>query len=549
MIGWIGKSLDAIITQVSPERGNRRLAARARQEYATARWDKVKHRLSNGGFGGGEESRDAQSWYTKLISPDSALELDRDEMNQRADSAVKVYELGAAHQEGRVIRVVGCGMTIDPDIRPREGLITEAQADKWNLDLREAWERTAECIGPNGESLWEVQQLMQRYFERRGEWFLLIGDKDDTFCPTTLKVEVLDPDQIETPPGKLGDPLCRMGVQFDSKKEILGYWHREAHPGDTLEVKEKFVFYPAKFRNGLPRVIHHFAKWWKGQHRGFPMMQVGTKRLKNSEEYNEAEIERNYVASCFAGFYSTDSTEDELSNAMGMVRNSEGNLEQDIVPGTMTRINGATDSINFSNPSGAPASFEPFVQHQDRKFAAGVGSSYEILTNDWRNISYSAGRIIWNIEDAVTKVLQMGHKKSLTWIYRHFFSRCVVGISSIIDIDQVEYRDQPWVYWRARIIAPAKASIDPAREDRNELVKVEAGGRVHSDLVEQWNGEPADVVYDLIQRNKKLMTKYGINTTMPQMGRDVKPSPTQIGDGNQASSDANSERQATGAAA
>jgi hypothetical protein len=43
------------------------------------------------------------------------------------------------------------------------------------------------------------------------------------------------------------------------------------------------------------------------------------------------------------------------------------------------------------------------------------------------------------------------------------------------------------------------------------------------------------------------MEANGIDTTMPQMGRDAEGAPTQPGDSNQESSDANEERQAVGA--
>src|SRR3990172_9564689 len=136
------------------------------------------------------------------LSPDSSLELDREEMILRADSARKNYELGTAHVEGRRIRVVGCGFTVDPDIDFEEVEQAEETVDLWNSTLRNNWERTVRRLGKRGEELWELQQLCQEYWERRGEWFLLVGDRYDALAPTTLKAEVIHPDRVSSPPSE-----------------------------------------------------------------------------------------------------------------------------------------------------------------------------------------------------------------------------------------------------------------------------------------------------------------------------------------------------------
>jgi capsid protein len=141
----------------------------------------------------------------------------------------------------------------------------------------------------------------------------------------------------------------------------------------------------------------------------------------------------------------------------------------------------------------------------------------------------------------------MGHYKAVLAIYQHYVTRMVS--SGQLDVDPVAYRAEPWLYWSVRVIPPARASIDPSREDRNELVNVESCIQPHSDVVERKTGEPAEKIYRRIQRNRKMMEKYELEVHMPNMGRDEggENSPTQPGDKNQESSDANSDRQAVGA--
>src|SRR3990172_11471317 len=159
------------------------------------------------------------------LSPDSSLELDREEMILRADSARKNYELGTAHVELRRIRVVGCGFTIDPDIDFEEISQSEEAVDNLNSTLRRSWERTLCRLRNRGEEALELEQLCQEYWERRGEWFMLVGDRYDALAPTTLKAEVIHPDRVETPPSDaavvnraeapwIGQQFVRMGVQL-----------------------------------------------------------------------------------------------------------------------------------------------------------------------------------------------------------------------------------------------------------------------------------------------------------------------------------------------
>jgi capsid protein len=184
--------------------------------------------------------------------------------------------------------------------------------------------------------------------------------------------------------------------------------------------------------------------------------------------------------------------------------------------------------------------------------AAGAGTSAELLTGNWQGLSYSAGRVIWNIEEATTAIIQLGHEKTIKWLYRHFVTRAINA--GIIDVDSAAYRSDPWTYWASRVIYPPKASIDPAREDRNEMVKVEAGLMPASELVERYNGKTSRQVYAAVKRDRELREEFEIEVHMPQMGRDQElmpdaegSGPTQPGDTNQESSDANSERQAVGA--
>lgn len=541
-MSWFARSIDGLVAAVSPEAGNRRSAARLRADYGRKMAERYRQGLSGGGFKSAGKGRDSHDWMTSRLSAQSALESDRETILERSDSAYKNYELGANFVEGRVTRVVGTGFSLDPDIDDSSGVSRE-QAERWNDALGDAWALQSQRLGKRGKPLRKIQQLCQRHYDRHGEFFVLIGDQHDPFTPTTLRVEVIHPRRVETPPGKSGDPLCRMGVQLSESNEVLGYHVRDGHPGDDKDPKESFTYIPATFANGLPRVVHVYEETESGVERGLPRMQVGQNRLKNSSEYDAAESERNYVAACHAVFVQTDLSAAEA--LPGEVLDADNRRVREYAPGTVNYF-GLSDNISLSNPQGAPSSYEAFMRQQDMKFAAGCGSSYEILANDFRGLSYSTARVLWNVEEASCEVAQENHADLLRAVWCNFVYRMATTPDSGFDVDQTAFRSQPWHFCAVRIIRPKKAAVDPQREHRDELTMVEAAVKPGSDFVERMNGIPARKVYRRVARDRAARRAEGIEEHMPNMGRDPQEesdrAPTQAGDGNPAAVEPNEDR-------
>ena len=538
-MGRLANFFDGVVNAISPVSGNRRLAARLRQDGVRKMLTSGdrKTRYGSGGFASAEHSRDAASWLTSKISPDSALEEARETQLERADSAYKNHEYGTSHVEGRAIRVSGTGTSLDPAIDPDDGDFTEEQAEDWNRTLRNEWARQSKRIGKGNKPLWRVQQLLTRHLERHGEWFILIGDQHDALTPTSLKVEVIHPKRVETPPGKCGDKTVRMGVQLNATGEPIGYFVRNTHPGDTLDTDDGFKYIPAYYSNGLPRLIHYFEETEAGEHRGFPRMQVGLKRLKNADEYNEAEIERNYMGACTAALVRTDLGMDDAT--AGTVVDADGKRVRSFSPGQIQYL-GESDEVTMTNPQGAPASFDAFMHYQASVFAAGAGTSYPFLTNDFRGLNYNTLKVVWNGEEGVCDVHHMAQADALVWVYWHFVNRCIL-VNGLIDVSVADYRSRPWLYSAVRVIPPARRSIDPAREDNAEIRLIENEIKPASDMVERKNGHPAPQVYKRIARDKRQREAEGLSPI-----EKIPSGQTMPGDMNQASSDANKERQENG---
>lgn len=534
-------TVDSTLSVVAPVHALRRQQVRntlayldKRHEIKMARLEAGEESLSSGGFISGSKTRDAHSWLTSRLSPDAALEYDLEEMRARSDSAYKNYELARAHVERRTQRVVGCGITVRPAIREHEGLINKSQAKALNRQVAEALERILPRIGHHGEQWHVIQRMVQRHWEKDGEAFILIGDKYDRMSPITLKLEVIHPRRVETPPSEAGNPLVRMGVVYNAVGDVVGFWVRSVHPGDNKRFEYKHDFIPATFKNGLPRMLHLYDKLEAGQSRGYPHLQVSLRRFKNMEEYEDADLERNIVAACTVGVVKTNADPEDIANMYAPDQNSKGQRLQDHEPGTFQYLNHMED-VSFNNPPGPQNAFVPYMEHQGRMAAAGVGTSYEMMSGNWKGLSYSAAKAIWNDDQIPIDCRQLDIALMLIIpVYQHIITKLVLG-NDLVGIDPIVFRSEPWHYWRCRFVWPKKYSLDPQREGPANEQQVAAGFEVAGNIVEQNSGMAAEDVYEAMEQDKALRDEHGIHNPVPRTGG------TQLGETNPAASEDDDE--------
>jgi hypothetical protein len=168
---------------------------------------------------------------------------------------------------------------------------------------------------------------MQRYWERRGEWFLLVGDEYDPLAlRCRMKAEVMRPGpgdrrrprstSSQTATRRPGAATGSAGWAFSSAAAMtrapddrrLG--SSDTHPGDNARAEADLDTYYAKFvlSNGPPRVscTTSSARDAKASTAAIRGCRSAFQRLKASEEYDEAERERNWEASCQVGVVRTE---------------------------------------------------------------------------------------------------------------------------------------------------------------------------------------------------------------------------------------------------
>jgi lambda family phage portal protein len=453
----IGNALDRLVYAVAPVAGAKRMEFRRRFDEGQVRMaahDGAKY----------DETR-GSSWIGSRLSPDAALEEDREELLSRSQELYRNDSVGGSI-DTRVNLVVSYGFTPQAAIQPREG-ITQAQADTWNDQLELVYDQLYPRIAISGkESLWESLRLVERLNAYAGESITILSDVGHPDKPVPLAVEVIDPFRLETPPDKIANPRIRMGIEYDAKGRITHYHIRRTHPGDTRNVNYEYD------RISAARVLHVFERWFAGQSRGYPWLTRTLNRIKDKKDYGEATIIAAQVEACHAAFVETiDPLGAAGSNAAGTT--TTGQTYQEVRPGGVHYLRPG-EKVSFGDPSRPGNTFSPFMEWISRDMAAGMNFPYEMLAKNWGGLSFAAGRL--SLADC--RLFVKSQQKLLTesWLgpvwHRMVEEAVIVGA---VNIPPRLYQRMPWVFHAHEWGPPAwPYALTPREEIESKIAAIDA---------------------------------------------------------------------------
>lgn len=477
----IGRVVDSLAYAVSPAWGMKRMAARRDWTAFSA----VYH-----GGATGDRLHEGK-WLTNRISPDSALEADLDGMRDKSHELYRGDAIGGS-VDLMVDHIVGKGFTMNAKIKPNEG-ISEDAADGFNRSIEAMIERWSKAVDVSRlESWWEIDRLMCRHLLIDGEAFLRFHNSQDAGVPIPLYLEVVDPERVETPPERSGDPLCRLGIQYDERGAVIGYWIRTTHPDDTrrLEIKYEFVL--------KSKCLHLLEKWFTGQSRGYPWLTRVLNEIRDGKDLKEAGIVTQQTQACLSVWIVDPINPMQAANARATARDSSGRKIQSVEPGS---VNYSTSQPYFMQPSGA-SSLDALLRINDHRIAAGINVPYEFLARNWSGISFAGGRLILSgakLSVGIKQQLIAVRAKSPT--YEEAVRQGV--IVGAVDINPMAFNRRSWVYQRHIVTPPLwQYAITPGEEVRALKEAVDAMLTTQEAATAQYSGMDLDEV--IPQRGKEM---------------------------------------------
>lgn len=245
------------------------------------------------------------------------------------------------------------------------------------------WSTTPQCDAAGESTLFGMQRQLMDATVESGEVLVRRRPRrrsDGLAIP--LQLQVLEADFLDTMKDGIKGPSggnIVQGVEFDQLGKRVAYWLFQEHPGSgrgASLVSQRVL---------AENVIHMRKIERPGQVRGPTWFAPIILGLKDLDEYEDATLMKQKLGALFSAFVT-----DTEGDASGEEDEDDEHIEE-MSPGTVQYLTPGRE-VSFSSPPQAN-DFQPFTAANLRKAAAGLGVSYEELTNDFSQVNFSSARM------------------------------------------------------------------------------------------------------------------------------------------------------------
>jgi len=388
----------------------------------------------------------------------------------RARDAVRNVPFAARAVELQITNIVGTGIV------PRF-------ADK---GLQRLWQRFEdECDADGLRDIYGMQEGAVRAWMEGGEAFVRIRPRrleDGLAAP--LQFELLEADMLPlrdwTEPN--GNRVVQ-GVEFNGIGKRVAYHFHKAHPNDNRGFDSSLLTrVPAEF------VIHLYDPSRPGQVRGFPPLATVLQRMQQMNDFDEATLERQKLASALTVIITrpnpTDPGIDPITGEP-----MDGRASSEIAPGSAYQLLPGEDIKTTDLPS-LGGEYEAFAKVNGRSIAAGFGVPYELLTGDFSGLSDRTARVIINEYRRRVEQHQWHRvvRQMMRPIHRAFVDAAILAGAAPAGVDDA-------VRW----VPPAWPYFYPTQDVAAIEAEIRAGLRSQSDAIYSRGNDP-----DTVRAERKI---------------------------------------------
>lgn len=361
-------------------------------------------------------------------------------------------------------------------------------------DLWRDWTESTDIDADGMLDLVGIENLIIRTIAESGEVLIrrrYRRTRDQLAIP--IQLQILEPDYLDSGKDSIQDDgtEIRNGIEFDKRGRRVAYWLFDEHPGDNVG----YNFAHKSIRVPAADVIHAFDPKRAGQSRGYPWAAPAIRKLKDFDDYEDAQLVRQKIAACFAGIIYDGNGAAGGSTGLSKEGGKEGGFDY-LQPGIIETLPPGKQ-ITFPTPP-TVQNYDEYMRSILRAVAAAYGITYEALTGDYSNVNFSSGRMGW---------LEMGRNVTrwqhtimriqvLETIGRWFF-----GGANLMGYDNVG----AYFKW----VMPRREMIDPTKEVPAMMKKIRGGltslQRTHAE-----QGYDSDEILAEIAADNAKLDKLGI---------------------------------------
>ena len=363
-----------------------------------------------------------------------------------------------------------CAAAVGDGITPRWQLDDEGMSS----ELQELWDDFAEeCDFNDKLNVCGLQSLGLKTTISSGTAYIVKRLRPlSEGHAVPLQIQILEPEQRnhETEDGFLSNgDYIRSGVRYSEEGKRKAYCFHKYHPHDHIDADNEHCWINASDVSAMHRVDR------PGQESGTPWLSSALLRLRELDQYEDAELVRKKTAALFVMAVEEESpvSEGRQPRGSGKQKETKDKLKKVLSPGTVQKLP-AGMSATFSNPADVGATYEPWLRFQLLSIAKGMGITYEMLTGDLKNVNYSS------IRAGLIEFRRLCEQVQHNIVIRQFCRPVMawfldtVAMYKIIDLPEYtsnrrRYLNQ--IHWQL----PRWDEVDPLKKVTSDVMEVRAG--------------------------------------------------------------------------
>lgn len=428
------------------------------------------------------------NWYASTSSINSLLASSLNTLRSQSHHLIRNNPYAANSVESIVSNCIGTG------IKPQ----SKAKNDEFRTAIQSLWLKwTDESDAAGICDFYGLQSLVMRSVVECGECFVRIKiDKKNTTVP--LKLQVLEAEHLDTSKDYVlsNGNVIKTGIEFDKSGKRVAYYLYKEHPGDSYRGESlDSVRIPAS------EILHIYKPLRPGQIRGEPWLSNILVKLRDLDQYEDAELVRKKTAAMFAGFITRLDPDSSIFGEKDA--NDQGVAFAGLEPGTMQFLDPGED-IKFSSPADVGGTYEAFIKQQLRAISVGLGITYEQLTGDLSGVNYSSIRA--GLLEFRRKCMALQHNLMVFQFCRPIWNKFVelAILSDLIKIPNDP--DFALVKW----IPQGFAWVDPVKEQKAQMNAVRCGFKSRAEVVSELGYDVEEIDAEIFADNERAKS-LGLN--------------------------------------
>ena len=468
----------------------------------------VNHRPSSNQrrYDGAKGGRNYSNWFTSNASANAEIWGSLSKLRDRSRDLCRNNDYARGAIIKLVDNVIFTGIGFQAQVKQ---LKDKTKSDeRLNNQIESVWKDWANnpefCDTCGQLNFAEIQQLAFRSWLEVGEVFIRKVPNYFSNSPIPFSLEIIEADQCaDTHNCTYNGNQIIMGVEINKWRRPVAYWFTSDHPGDNWmsasTASRQLKRIPAN------QIIHLYFRERPGQLRGIPLLASTLLRLKNIGDYEEHEQIAAKAAACIMAFVTTPDA-DLLDEPDLDGSNAQLPPDSKLAPGVIRYLSQG-ETLSAFDPKRPNPNVTGFIECQLRATGAGIGSSYEAVSNDYSKTNYSSSRLSLLQSRDRFRVLQVAIISKFCRVVYHDWLEAAV-LSGALPFPDYELRPQRYhdIRWTPR----GWSWVDPQKEINATITAIQSGLTTLTEEIAKQGGDFEENI-KIMARERDILAQYGIS--------------------------------------